>query len=206
MTGQYSCGTCKIEFKNEDESLQCVLGDKWNHVFCVDIRSAEYEKLKLSTLPWYFPICAKKCHFPVYLIKNSIYYYLETHLILVLKPYLLRKSINKKEILKKLKDLNKLFDHTENAVSCDYFDINEYKKVKIKEQDFSLLHLNISSLLLAHINELKTLFSQVDTKFDISESRISKKNSVTTSIDIPGYNIEQTSTESSAGGSLIYIP
>ena len=111
-----------------------------------------------------------------------------------------------KEILKKLKDLNKLFDHTENAVSCDYFDINEYKKVKIKEQDFSLLHLSISSLLLAHINELKTLLSQVDTKFDISESRISKKNSVTTSIDIPGYNIEQTSTESSAGGSLIYMP
>ena len=33
MTGQYSCGTCKIEFKNEDESLQCALGDKWNHVF-----------------------------------------------------------------------------------------------------------------------------------------------------------------------------
>ena len=88
----------------------------------------------------------------------------------------LSKKIDKhtKEILKKLKDLNKLFDHTESAVSCDYFDINEYKKVKIKEQDFSLLHLNISSLL-AHINELKTLLSQVDTKFDISESRISKK-------------------------------
>ena len=86
------------------------------------------------------------------------------------------KKIDKhtKEILKKLKDLNKLFDHTESAVSCDYFDINEYKKVKIKEQDFSLLHLNISSLL-AHINELKTLLSQVDTKFDISENRISKK-------------------------------
>ena len=32
---------------------------------------------------------------------------------------------------------------------------DEYKKVKIKEQDFSLLHLNISSLS-AHINELKT--------------------------------------------------
>ena len=67
--------------------------------------------------------------------------------------------------------------------------------------------LNISSLS-AHINELKTLLSQVDTKFDIiciSESRISKKNSLTTNIDTPGYNIEQTPTESSAGGSLIYI-
>ena len=94
-----------------------------------------------------------------------------------------------------------------NAVSCDYLDNNEYKQIKIKEQDFYLLHLNISSLS-AHINELKTLLSQVDTKFDIirlSESRISKKNSLTTKIDIPGYNIEQTRTKSSAGESLIYI-
>ena len=81
-----------------------------------------------------------------------------------------------------MKDLNKLFDHTENTVSCDYFVIDKYKKVKIKEQDFSLLHLNIS-LLSAPINELKTLLSQADTKFDIiciSTSRISKKNTLTT--------------------------
>ena len=85
--------------------------------------------------------------------------------------------------------------------------MNEYEKTKIKEQDFSLLHLNISSLP-AHVNELKTLLSQVDTKFDIiyiSESRISMKNSLTTNIDIPGYNTEQPPTESSAGGSLIHI-
>ena len=106
-----------------------------------------------------------------------------------------------------MKDLNKFFDHTENAVSCDYLDMNEYKKTIIKEQGFSLLHLNISSLS-AHVNELKTLLSQVDTKFDticISESRISRKNSLTTNIDIPGYNTEQNPTESSAGGSHIYI-
>ena len=60
MTGQYSCRTCKSEVKNEDESVQCDLCNKWNHVFCVDISSAEYEKLKLSTLPWYCPICAKE--------------------------------------------------------------------------------------------------------------------------------------------------
>ena len=76
--------------------------------------------------------------------------------------------------------------------------------MNIKEQDFSLLHLNISSLS-AHINELKAFLSQVDTKFGIiciSKSRISKKNSLTTNIDILGYNIEQTPTESTPGGSL----
>ena len=63
MTGHYPCGTCKIEVKNEDESVQCDLCDKWSHAFCVDISSAEYEKLKISTLPWYCPICAKEMPF-----------------------------------------------------------------------------------------------------------------------------------------------
>ena len=42
------------------------------------------------------------------------------------------KKINKRtrEILKKLKDLNKFFDHIENGVSCDYLEINKCKKSK----------------------------------------------------------------------------
>ena len=47
MTGQYSCRTSKIEVKNEDESVQCDLCDKWNHVFCANVSSSEYENLKL---------------------------------------------------------------------------------------------------------------------------------------------------------------
>ena len=73
MTGQYSCGTCKIEVKNEDE-LSMILCEKWNHVFCVDTSSTEYEKLKFSTLRWYCPIFAKEMHhFPVYPIKDPVY-------------------------------------------------------------------------------------------------------------------------------------
>ena len=63
MTGQYSCGTCKIDVKNEDESVQCDLCDKWNYVVCVDISSVECEKLKHSILPWYCPMCAKQMLF-----------------------------------------------------------------------------------------------------------------------------------------------
>ena len=35
--------------------------------------------------------------------------------------------------------------------------------------------------------------------------KISTKNPQTTNIDLPGYSIEQTPTESSAGEALIYI-
>ena len=38
-----------------------------------------------------------------------------------------------------------------------------------------------------------------------SEGRITKNNSLTTNINIPGYNFEHTPTESKAGGSLMYI-
>ena len=63
MTGQHSCGTCKVEVKNEDESVQCDLCDKWNHIFCVDISSVKYEKLRLSALLWYCPICPTEMTF-----------------------------------------------------------------------------------------------------------------------------------------------
>ena len=80
--------------------------------------------------------------------------------------------------------------------------------MKIREQqDLSILHLNISSIS-AHINDLRNILNLVDQKIDIiyiSESRISIKNPQTTNMDLPGYNIEQTPTESSAGGALIYI-
>ena len=39
----------------------------------------------------------------------------------------------------------------------------------------------------------------------ISESRISQSNLVTTILEIPGYTFEHTSTESSAGGTLMCI-
>ena len=35
----------------------------WTMFFCVDISSAEYEKLKPITMPWYCPICANEMPF-----------------------------------------------------------------------------------------------------------------------------------------------
>ena len=60
----------------------------------------------------------------------------------------------------------------------------------------------------SHPSLLKLLLSSLNLNFDITcilESRITKSNLPTSNIHIPGYNIEQIPTESSAGGSLIYI-
>ena len=75
------------------------------------------------------------------------------------------------------------------------------------KQDLAVLHLNISSLS-SQTNELKLLLSSFNLNFDIiciTKRRITKSNLSTSNIHIAGYNIEQTLTESSAGGTLIYI-
>lgn len=67
--------------------------------------------------------------------------------------------------------------------------------------------MNISSTS-AHIDNLKTFLKLFNTNFDnicISESRLPTKTSLTTNINILGYNIERIPTESTAGGTLMYI-
>ena len=107
--------------------------------------------------------------------------------------------------MKKFSQISQLNDPNENTVSCDYYDLNDLNKVIVTQKVLAVLHLNISSL---SINKLKLLLSSLDLNFDIiciSESRITKSNLSTSNIRIPDYNIEQTSTESSAGGLLIHI-
>ena len=108
---------------------------------------------------------------------------------------------------KTLHEVSQLFDQSENSVSCDYYTPYELNKIKVKQEDLSVLHLNISSLSV-HIDDLKNFLSELRIKFDIiciSASRLSQKNPQTTNINLAGYNIEQAQTESSAGGVLLYI-
>ena len=85
--------------------------------------------------------------------------------------------------------------------------MNDITKLRINENDLSVIHLNISYLPL-QIDELNCFLSFLRVKFDIisiSEYRIRKSNTLITNIEIPGYNIEQTPSESQAGGCLLYI-
>ena len=78
------------------------------------------------------------------------------------------------EKLKTFREVSQLFDQSENSVSCDYYTPYELNKIKVKQEDLSVLHLNISSLS-AHIDDLKNFLSELRIKFDIiciSESRI----------------------------------
>ena len=109
--------------------------------------------------------------------------------------------------MKKFSQMSQLNDPNENTVSCDYYDLNGFNKVIVTKQNLAVLHRNISALS-SHINELKQLLSSSNLNFDIiciTESKITKSNFPTGNIHIPGYSIEQTAIESSAGGTWLYI-
>ena len=103
--------------------------------------------------------------------------------------------------------MSQIVEQSEYPLCFDYY-ISDCKKLKInKQQVLPILPWNISSIS-AHIDDLRTFLSLVNHKVDIiciSESRISTKHTQTTIIDLPCFNTEQTPTESSAGGTLIYI-
>ena len=105
----------------------------------------------------------------------------------------------------RFKQVTDLLDPSENLTSCDHYDVNDISQLRINENDLSVIHLNISSLPI-HINGLKLFLSFFKCKFNIisiSQSRITKSNTLTTNIDIPGYNIEHTPTESKTGSCCI---
>ena len=91
-------------------------------------------------------------------------------------PKSFSKPFDKKttEKLKKFRELSQLFHQSENSVSCDDYTQHELNKIKVKQVDLSVLHLDISSLS-AHIDDLNNFLSEIRIKFDIiyiSESRL----------------------------------
>ena len=110
---------------------------------------AHYEKLKVDPNPWLYPTCAEE-------IETKIDHKTKIH-------------------LEKFKELYQLLNERENNIRCDNFEIDEFKKIKIKQHDFLLLHLNILSSSL-QISEMVTFLSLLETKFNtigITESRFS---------------------------------
>ena len=76
-----------------------------------------------------------------------------------------------------------------------------------KNISLSLFHVN-SYPLNKGFDDLQHLLSCTKTKFDIiaiSETRITKQVSLSNNLNINNYSFEFTPTETSAGGTLLYI-
>ena len=133
----------------------------WSHIECVNISSRTYVKLQDGVVSaWYCPICIRSFSFSDLRTKELKIFLSSDTIEHTQKPQKAPKILNKqtRKLMKKFSQISQLKDPNENTVSCDYYDLNDFSKVIVKEQYLAVLHLNISSLS-SHINELKFLLS-----------------------------------------------
>ena len=103
---------------------------------------------------------------------------------------------------------NKIFDF-HNVVNCQYYSNDEFnaKFNDVKNKGLSFLHLNIASLS-KHFDNLACSLNEIKVKFKviaITETRLVKGFSSNQRLDLPGYTFLSNDTESSAGGTALYI-
>ena len=90
-----------------------------------------------------------------------------------------------------------------------YYDIEEMNNIKIphKNKALSLFHINACSLN-KNFDDMQHLLNCTKIFFDIiaiSETRITKQISLLNNLNLNNYSFEFTPTETSAGGTLLYI-
>ena len=121
--------------------------------------------------------------------------------------------ITQNECLRKfIKDCNSIEtpftdDEFETEINSKYYDIIDFNKLEIEQHSsFGVLHLNIASLK-KHFDDLLSLLSILNLSFDIigvSEHKL-EQNSDLSNLTIPGYNFCYDVSDSSHGGTGIYI-
>ena len=126
------------------------------------------------------------------------------------KNYIEISNKNSAILLKPLPNLELLFNQfnnsspgqqndPENVVNSRYFDIDQIQSLKFseKEKSLSFFHINACSLN-KNFDDLVYLLKCTNKTFDIiavSETRISKKISLTSNIDLNNYSFQSTPTE-----------
>ena len=96
-----------------------------------------------------------------------------------------------------------------NLSNCKYRETNCFKHLAkgFKRKALSFFHTDVC-LLTKKFDDFNILLSELNVSFDIlaiAESRIKEDSSSAINLQLNNYSIEHTPTESSAGGTLIYI-
>jgi len=207
MVVNFPCRICDKAVANSHKAIECDICRCWIHIKCNNISSKDYEHLKHDNSPWFCIRCVKETLPFSYLNREDLY------LLLNNTELPSDTTLNLSPSIELAETINSLHNETETSVttalkkSKTYLDIEALNKTSIPQNSIGILHLNIASIS-NHVNDLKILLNLSKHKFHIiclSESRLKKNSDPTVNIDIPGFTMEHTPTESSAGGTLIYI-
>ena len=101
-----------------------------------------------------------------------------------------------------IKELNE-----NTPIECNYYSKEEFNATFENNKGLSFFHLNIASLA-KHIDNLRCLLNELKSNFKvlaITETRITSTTFNLHNFEIPGYSFISNKTDSSAGGTALYI-
>ena len=196
----YPYAVCKESVLNQHKAICFDHCNHWVHIKCNDLNDLDYSLLKSKNEFWYCILCTSEI-LPFYTV-NSI-----------MPPPI--GSLNKPAgaLINLMNQLNNFADdEKENELklpNCKYKDIDYFQKLSrnFKRKTLSFFHMNVSSLT-KNVDHFNILLNDLNVNFDIvaiTESRIKKDSPSPVNLHLDKYLVEQTPTETSAGGTLLYI-
>ena len=221
---KFPCRICAKNVHDKDKAVQCDLCEFGIHIKCNNRNYLDYTYLQNCDESWYCIECCSSI-FPFNSLssnKNFLACCTSTDSdsnFIQLKE--LENDHNSSLLLKPLPNLELLVNQFNNATpennkdpgekisSSKYYDIDEMRNLKIpqKNKSLSLFHINACSLN-KNFDDLQYLLSSTKTVFNIiavSETRTTKQISLLKNLNLNHYSFEFTPTETSAGGTLLYI-
>ena len=186
--------------------LSSVICQFWVHQRCNKHNLADYKYLQGSTDPWFCLSCCSVI-LPFGNLTDKDFSYS------VLNNYIEISNKIRSVLLKPPPNLALLFNQfnnsspekqidPENVVNSTYFDIDQIQSLKFHQKEKSVSFFHNACSLKNVFDDLVYLLKCTNKAFDIiaaSETRISKKTSVISSVNLKNYSFQSTPTESSAG-------
>ena len=207
------CNKCKKTVSSRNH-IECRACSSVIHLKCNYLNYVDKQLIKNENPLWHCLSCNISL-FPFAALNNY-----EIHNLFSNLPYHSISNDENQLVLHPPSNLTNLFnqfndfytDHNkdpDNQINCKYFEIDDLKEAKntINKNSLSLFHINASSIS-KHFDEFEHLLQSTKIDFDViavSESRIIKDKNSSRNINLLNYSYESCPTESSAGGTLLYI-
>ena len=198
------CNFCSKVVGIKPNAILCDLCDNWTHLKCNNLNKKSCKIIQKSPDPWFCIKCIQE-NVP-YSNLNDTEFDLLTEK--GMNNYLcLSKEAQNNVRSTTFENLNKIPNPTD-INTCKYYDIETLNSLNINSNPINnILHLNIGSLQL-HFGELEILLNSINFNFGImgiTETLLRSNENAKTNINIEGFNIEHTPTNSSKGGALLYL-
>ena len=216
---KFPCGICCKSVAINHRAIQCDTCDKWIHIACNKLEGKDYSLYQkqpelvfecINCRSEYIPFCNLNDNQFDIAVSKGVNYLADFNLQTSLTPSQ-QSILDRIEIAVQDQEDNDDSDNDDmdiNPVTCKYYSINEFIKLKPQSKKyFSIFHLNIHSIQ-RHIEELRILLQLINFNFDflcISESKLEKGSEAKVDISIDGYEQPLSKpTEATKGGVLLY--